>query len=102
MQGLDNINSQSFIEIQNIRKIIKSQYDKLQKGDSVQQYLIFERVSLDDLAKIDCIRSSLGKRTRTTHHIDTDLLIVKLPTAEHERAHGNLVTQAIVKCSLMG
>ena len=102
MDGLDVINIQSFTGIQKMRGIVKRQSEKLQKGDSDQQYLIFAHVSVDDLAKIDRARNSIGKGIRMTHYTDINLLIVKLPSAVHERAHVNLATDMIEKVVLMG
>jgi hypothetical protein len=102
LEGLKDIYTRIFVGIENMRKIVKSESDKLQKGDSDQQYLVFARVSVDDLTKIDGARNRIGKGTRMTHYTDTNLLIVKLPTAEHELAHGNLATGMIEKVVLMG
>jgi hypothetical protein len=102
LEGLEDINIQTFVGIQNMRRIVKSQSDKLQKGDSDQQYLVFSRVSVDDLAKIDSARNSIGKGTRMTHYTDTNLLIVKLPTAEHESAHTNLAKEVVIALTVMG
>src|SRR4051794_3226830 len=80
IEGLENINPQPFVGIANMQKAIKAQSEKLRKGDSEQQYLIFARVRVNDLPKIDAARISMGKHIRLTHYTDTDLLIVKLPT----------------------
>jgi hypothetical protein len=84
-----------------MRRIVKSQSDKLQKGDSEQQYLVFTPVSVDDLAEIDRARNKIGKGTRMTHYTDTNLLIVKLPTAEHESAHRNLAKEVVIALAVM-
>ena len=74
-----------------MRKLINSQSRRLQKGDSNQQYLIFAPVRAADLAKIDDVRSSVGKHTRMTYYTHTDLLIIKLmPSVKLEKEHGNL------------
>jgi len=102
LDGLDIVNIQPFVGIQKMRGIVKRRSDKFQRGDSDQQYLVFTRVSVDDLAKIDRARNSIGKGIRMTHYTDLDLLIVKLPSAVHERAHVNLATDMIEKVVLMG
>jgi hypothetical protein len=102
LEGLKDINTQIFVGIENMRRIVKSQSDKLQKGDSDQQYLVFTRVSVDDLAEIDRARNSIGKGTRMTHYTDTNLLIVKLPTAKQESAHRNLAKEVCFKLARMG
>jgi hypothetical protein len=100
--GLEGIHKSLFDGIPNMRKIVKSQYNKLQNGDSAQQYLVFERVSVDDLTKIDHAFNNIGIHTRTTHYTDENLLIVKLPTAEHEAAHLKLGMRVMENLVLMG
>jgi len=85
-----------------MRRIVKWQSEKLQKGDSDLQYLIFAHVSVDDLAKIDRALNSIGMHTRMAHYTDTDLLIVKLPSAEHEAAHGSIATNMVMTFARMG
>ena len=107
-----------------MRKVIKSQSDELQAGesnqqlylslpqsdglqagDSNQQYLVFKPVTEVDLGKIDRARNSngIGKHIRMTHCLDSNLLIIKLmPSAEHEAAHGNLAKKFLFKIARMG
>ena len=100
--GLEDIHKSLFNGIPNLRKIVKSHYNKLQKGDSAQQYLEFERVSLDDLTEIDRAFNNIGIHTRMTYYTEKNLLIVKLPTAEHEAAHLKLGMRVFEKLMLMG
>jgi hypothetical protein len=102
LDGLDVINLQPFVGIQKMRGIVKRQSDKFERGDPDQQYLTFTDVSIDDLAKIDRARNSIGKGIRMTHYTDINLLIVKLPSAEHEAAHLNIGRDLIEKVVLMG
>jgi hypothetical protein len=102
LDGLDIVNIQPFVGIQKMREIVKRQSDKFQRDDSGQQYLIFTRVCVDDLAKIDRARNSIGKGIRMTHYTDIDLLIAKLPSAVHERAHGNLANKVVTAVARMG
>jgi hypothetical protein len=103
MKGLEDVSIQPFVGIANMRKIVKLQSDKLQAGDSDQQYLIFRPVRKDDLAKIDRARHSIGKHIRMAHYTDTNLLIVKLmPSPEHEAAHVNLVKRLDRKLGRIG
>ena len=103
MEGLEGVDIQLFVGIPNMRKIVKSQSDKLQAGDSNQQYLVFKPVREDDLAKIDCARHNIGKHTRMTHYTDTNLLIVKLmPSAKHEAAHLQLARSMDIRVIKMG
>ena len=64
MVGLEDVDIQPFVGIPKMRKIVKLQYDMLQKGDTDQQYLVFKPVTVDDLAKIDRARNSIGKHIR--------------------------------------
>ena len=103
LEGLEDLCIQRFAGIANMRKAVKSQSDKLQAGDSNQQYLIFRPVTENDLAKIDQARDSIGKHTRMAHDTDTKILIVKLmPSASHEGAHGNFTSLLIAKLIGMG
>jgi hypothetical protein len=102
MVGLEDVNIQPFVGVPKMRSIVKSQYDRLQKGDTDQQYLAFKPVTVDDLAKIDRARGSIGKHIRLAHYADIGLLIVKIPTAQHESAHGNLGNRLISKAVRMG
>jgi hypothetical protein len=102
IEGLENINLQPFVGIADMRKVIKAQSEKLRKGDSEQQHLIFARVRASDIPKIEAARDSMGKHIRLTHYTDTDLLIVKIPTAEHESAHRNLAKRVVITLDRMG
>jgi hypothetical protein len=102
IEGLETINLQPFVGIINMQKAIKAKSEELRKGNSEQQYLIFARVGVDDLPKIDAACDSMGKHIRLTHYTDTGLLIVKLPTAKHESAHGNLAKRVGSVLTRMG
>ncbi|KIX01099.1 uncharacterized protein Z518_10165 [Rhinocladiella mackenziei CBS 650.93] len=100
--GLEDIRPLPFKTILNLRKIVQSQCDELQKGDSTQQYLVFTHVSTDDLTKIDRTLEKMSIHTRMTHYTDENLLIVKFPTAKHEAAHLSLTGKVNRKLALMG
>jgi hypothetical protein len=102
MDGLDVTTLQPFVGVEKMRGIVKRQSDQFQRGDSDQQYLIFTRVSIDDLTKIDRARNSIGKGIRMTHYTDIDLLIVKLPSVVHEKAHVNLAKRVVIALTRMG
>src|SRR5207248_5099824 len=59
-------------------------------------------VTVDDLAKIDRARNSIGKHIRLAHYTDRDLLIVKIPTAQHEAAHLGLGNKLVCNVARMG
>ena len=102
LKGLENVKIQQFVGIEDMRKIVESQSDKLRAGAS-EQYLIFQPVTTRDLAKIDRERHNIGKDTRMTHYADTDLLIIKLmPSAKQEVAHTNFAKKVIAKMIRMG
>jgi hypothetical protein len=101
LEGLEDINIQPFVGIANMREIVKSQSDKLEKGDSHQQYLVFRPVTVDDLDKIDRARDSIGN-IRMTHYTKTRLLIVKLLLAKHEMLLSTLVNAVVEKIVGMG
>ncbi|OCK74075.1 hypothetical protein K432DRAFT_430233 [Lepidopterella palustris CBS 459.81] len=88
MEGLQDVPIHQYTGIRNLQQRVRSQSAKLLAGCSNLQYLIFRGVTKDRLAQIDSKRASIGKHTRMTHYMDTDLLIVKLmPLAKHETAH---------------
>lgn len=51
---------------------------------------------------IDHKRASIGKHIRPTHHSDTNELIVKLPSGEHELAHNSLTDLLTYELFQMG
>jgi hypothetical protein len=91
-----------FTEIPDLRKRVQSLADELAAGHTTKQYLVFRSVTKDHLAQIDHQRASIGKGIRMTHYTDTDLLIVKVPTIEHETAHISLSDEVNHKLEGMG
>jgi hypothetical protein len=94
LEGLEGISVQPFVGIRNMQLLIKWQTERLDKGNLHQPYFTFARVGVNDLAKIDCAREKKRQHIRMTHYTDTDLLIVKIPPAVHEKAHGTLATKS--------
>src|SRR4051812_17371698 len=86
LKGFENY---VFLGIEDLQNVVKSQRDKFEKGGSNQQYLIFKHVSSDDLVKVNNVRKSMGK-IRITYYSDIYLLIVKIPSAEHEAVASNM------------
>jgi hypothetical protein len=101
LEGLEDIKIQPFVGIANLREIAKSQFDKLEKGDSHEQYLVFRPVTVDDLDKIDRARDSIGN-IRMTHYTKTHLLIVKLLSAKFEMLLSSFVNGMVEKTVEMG
>ena len=91
-----------FTGILDLRKRVQSLAYDLVAGRTTEQYLVFRSVTKDHLAQIDHQRASVGKGIRMTHYTDTDLLIVKVPTAEHEQAHISLSDEVNHKLEGMG
>jgi len=101
-KGYKDVPTYQFTGIPDLRKRVRSLADKLVAGRTTEQYLIFRSVTKDHLAQIDDQRASIEKGIRLTHYIDTDLLIVKVPTAEHEQAHLSLSDEVNHKLEGMG
>src|SRR5256885_1561759 len=81
-KGYEDTPIYPFTGIPDLRKRVQSLTDELAAGRITEQYLVFWGVTNDHLAQIDHHRASVGKRIRMTHHMDTDILIVKVPTIE--------------------
>ena len=103
MDGLKEAPTYQYKGIRSLQSCVKSHDAQLMDGRSNQQYLVFYRVTKDDLAEIDNKRARIGKHTRMTHYTDIDLLIVKLmPSAEHEIAHLTLSQEIVAALLRMG
>lgn len=101
-KGYEGTPIYQFTGIPDLRKRVQSLAQKLVAGRTTEQYLIFRGVTKDHLAQIDCQRASIEKGIRLTHYTDTDQLIVKVPTAEHEQAHLTLSDEVNEKLRGMG
>jgi hypothetical protein len=101
-KGYEDAPIYQFTGIPDFRKLVQSLADKLAAGRITEQYLIFRGVTKDHLAQIDHQRESIGKGIRMTHYTDTDLLIVKVPTIEHETLHLSLSDEVNEKLREMG
>src|SRR5271155_3897624 len=90
LEGLEGVPVRTFITITNMRRVIDSYRDNLE-ASKASPYLIFRPVTTDDLLKIDRRRErrEIRRGLRMTHYVDWDILIVKVPTIEHEIAHRN-------------
>jgi len=103
IEGLTGVNTRRYVGVPDMRKIVNGLSKALQLGTTDAQYLAFERVTRDDLAKIDASRTSIGRHTRMTYYADIDLLIVKLmPSAKHEGAHRSLSDDFVHMVRAMG
>lgn len=87
-EGLTDVNTRRYVGVADMREIVNGLSKALQLGTTDMQFLAFERVTREDLAKIDASRTSIGRHMRMAYYADIDLLIVKLmPSVSHEAAH---------------
>jgi hypothetical protein len=101
-KGYEDAPIYKFTGIKDLRKCVQLLSDKLVAGHTTEQYLVFWGVTKDQLTQIDHQRASIGKGIRMTHYTDTDLLIVKVPTIEHETAHTTISYKVNRKLEGMG
>jgi hypothetical protein len=101
-KGYEDAPIYQFTGIPDLRKRVQSLAAELVAGRTTEQYLVFPGVTKNHLAQIDLQRASVGKGIQMTHYTDTDLLIVKVPTAEHEQAHLSLSDEVNHKLEGMG
>jgi len=88
-----------------IFKTIKGMQETINlEASEASPYMIFRPVTKDDLLKIERARESdkIGRGVRMTHYVDWDILILKVPTAEHEAAHRNFSKELIISAAGMG
>jgi hypothetical protein len=66
--------------------------------------MIFRLVTTDDLLNIERARESgeIDRGVRMTHYVDWGILILKVPTAEHETAHRNFSKELVISAAGMG
>jgi hypothetical protein len=96
LKGLESVNIQLYIGVTDLFKTVE-----LHSQDQ-QQYLAFRPVTKDDLAQIENARYEFRRRFRITFYSDTNLLILKMPTIEHESAHLNFGAAFLFKLAEMG
>lgn len=97
------VNIRRFVGVPDMQKIIIALAKALQEGTTNAQYLAFECVTTDNLAKIDSSRSSLVRHAKMSLYADIDLLIVKvMPSGAHETAWALLSEDFRFKLQGMG
>ena len=76
---------------------------KLQ-ASKANPYLIFRLVTRDNLLEIERGREygEISRGVRMTHYVDWNILIVKVPTAEHESSHRKFGSRLDVRAADMG
>ena len=102
-EGLEGVPVWTFTTIKNMQEDISSYGEKLGASEA-SPYLIFRRVTTDTLLKIESARENgkIDRGVRMTHYVDWDILILKVPTTEHETAHRNFGKELIVRAAGMG
>src|SRR5271156_4741850 len=102
-EGLEDVPAWIFKTIKNMQEEINSYEEKLEASEA-SPYMIFRPVTTKDLLKSERARENgiIDRGVRMTHYVDWDILIVKVPTAKHERSHGNFGKKLIVRVARMG
>src|SRR5271156_6710911 len=102
-EGLQGVPDRKFITIKNMQDAIDS-YGKKLEASIASPYLIFRLVTTNDLLDIERARErgEISRGVRMTHYVDWNILIVKVPTVEHEAAHGIFRDRLIFEAGLMG
>ena len=100
-EGLEGVPVRTFITIRNIQEAIDS---KKLKANKASPYLIFHFVTTDDLLNIERARESgeIDRGVRMTHYVDWKILILKVPTVEHEIAHRSFGHELVIREVGMG
>ena len=103
LEELEGIPVRIFITIKNMQEAIKSYRAKLE-ASKASPYLIFRPVTMNDLTEIELERERGGieRGVRMTHYVDWDILIIKVPTTEHEAAHRTFGNRLVVRAAGMG
>jgi hypothetical protein len=102
-EGLEDVPAWIFKTIKDMQEDINS-YEKELKTSEASPYMIFHLVTTGDLLKIERARENgkIDRGVRLTHYVDWDILILKVPTAKHEGAHGKFGQRLTVKAAMMG
>ena len=102
-EGLEGVPVRIFPTIKNMQGAIDS-YGKKLKTSRASPYLIFRLVTTDDLLKIERGREcgEIGRGVRMTHYVDWNILILKVPTAEHGRPHRKFSDKLVIRAAEMG
>src|SRR5271156_625489 len=102
-EGLEGVPVWTFTTIKNMQEAISSYGEKLEASEA-SPYLIFRLVTTDDLLKIERARENdkIDRGVRMTHYVDWNILILKVPTAEHERSHRKFGDKLVIRAAGMG
>src|SRR5271170_6755380 len=102
-EGLEGVPVWIFKTIKGMQEALNLYEEKLEASEA-SPYMIFRLVRTNDLLKIERAREDgkIGRGVRLTHYVDWDILILKVPTAKHERSHGNFGKKLIARVARMG
>jgi hypothetical protein len=102
-EGLEGVPVWIFKTIEGMQDAINSYEEKLEASEA-SPYMIFRPVTTKDLLKIERAREDgkIGRGVRLTHYVDWDILILKVPTAKHERSHRKFSQKLTVRAAMMG
>jgi hypothetical protein len=103
LEGLESILVWTFTTIKDMQETISSYREELEASEA-SPYLIFRLVTTDGLLRIERARENgkLDLGVRLTHYVDWDILILKVPTAKHERAHRHFGQKLTIRAARMG
>ena len=103
LEGLQDVPIHQYKGTRDLRERVQAQSAELQAGHSKQQYLVFQGVTKQQLAKIDRERDNVGRHTRITHYTSINLLIIKLmPSLKQELVHEHLADLLTFRFAFMG
>src|SRR3989440_2010191 len=102
-EGLEDVPVWIFKTIKSMQEAINSYEEELEASEA-SPYMIFRPVTTKDLLKIERGRENgkIDRGVRLTHYVDWDVLILKVPTAEHEAAHANFSDELKIEAAGMG
>jgi hypothetical protein len=102
-EGLEGALVWTFTTIKSMQEAISSYGENLEASEA-SPYLIFRGVTTNDLLQIECARENgkIDRGVRLTHYVDWDILILKVPTAKHEIAHGHFGQKLTLRAGAMG
>jgi hypothetical protein len=83
-----------------LKRAIELRVKDLEAGKTTNQYLVFKPVTEANVNIID--RHHVIGNIRVTYCKDLQTLILKVPTFEHESAHGEFASKIVIRSALMG
>src|SRR5436305_13002631 len=101
-KGLAGVPVWIFKTIKNMQEAINSYEEKLEASEA-SPYMIFRLVTTNDLLKIERARENgkIDRGVRMTHYVDWDILVLKVPTAKHERSHRKFSNELVIRAATM-